>query len=99
MAELSQASIIARGSDFVATKVGDQTMMMSISAGKYFAVAETAQRIWELLDQPRSIGDIVAVLTQEYDVAQPECLAQVTAFARDLHDHGLIIETPDGQTA
>ncbi|MEM1298586.1 MAG: PqqD family peptide modification chaperone [Pseudomonadota bacterium] len=99
MAELTEASVIARGSDFVATQVGNQTMMMSVSAGKYFAVAETAQRIWELLEAPRSIDDIVSVLTSEYDVEADTCRAQVKRFAEDLRENGLVTEVQDGQAA
>ena len=99
MTELTETSVIARGTDFVATRVGNQTMMMSISAGKYFAVAETGQRIWELLNEPRSLGEIVDLLVSEYDVTRSTCLAQVTAFAQDLHANGLVTEIRDGQAA
>lgn len=99
MAKLTEASVIARGSDFVATQVGNQTMMMSISAGKYFAVAETAQRIWELIEAPRSIEDIVSVLRSEYDVPAETCRDQVMRFAEDLHENGLVTEVQDGQAA
>lgn len=91
--------MLARGTGFVATRVGNQTMMMSIEAGRYFAVAETGQRIWELLEQPRSIGDIVDTLVQEYEITRPECLEQVTRFAQDLAENGLVTEIRDGQAA
>lgn len=99
MTQLSASTVIGRGSDFVATKVGEQTMMMSISAGKYFAVAETAQRIWELLEQPRSIEDIVGHLCKEYDVTEAACLEQVQGFADDLLANGLVTKVGDGQAA
>lgn len=99
MNQLSETSVIERGSDFVATRVGDQTMMMSISAGKYFAVAETTQRIWELLEKPRSVGEIVSLLCVEYDVAETTCLQQVTGFVSDLLENGLVSKVGDGQAA
>lgn len=99
MNQLSEASVIERGTDFVATKVGEQTMMMSISAGKYFAVAETAQQIWDMLDQPRSIREIVTSLRSEYNVSEATCLEQVTRFADDLLANGLVTEVSDGPGA
>ena len=99
MAQLTPNTVIGRGTDFVATKVGTQTMMMSVSAGKYFAVAETAQRIWDLLETPHSITEIVEALKAEYDVEREVCLAEVTEFADDLLEHGLVTEHPDGQAA
>ena len=99
MTKLSETSVLTRGTDFVATKVGHQTMMMSVSAGKYFALAETGQRIWDLLEAPRSIRDIVSVLVTEYNVAPEDCLTQVTRFVEDLRENGLVAEIPDGQAA
>lgn len=99
MTELTEASVLTRGTDFVATKVGDQTMMMSITAGRYFALAETGQRIWELLEEPRSISDIVAVMINEYNVARGDCLEQVIRFTQDLAANGLVTEIRDGKAA
>ena len=99
MTELTEASVLARGTDFVATRVGDQTMMMSVTAGRYFALAETGQRIWELLEQPRAIGEIVGVLVDEYDVARAACVEQVIQFTRDLAENGLVTEIKDGKAA
>ena len=95
MAELSQTTVIGRGSDHVETKVGDQTMMMSVSQGKYFALEETAQRIWELIEEPRSVGQIVEALVAEYDVPEQQCAAEVEGFLADLLGNGLAVDTGD----
>ena len=79
--------------------MGSVYFKMPEGAGKYFAVAETGQRIWELLDKPRSISEIVSTLRGEYDVAMPICVEQVTGFADDLLAHGLVTEVGDGQAA
>lgn len=99
MTELTEASVLARGTDFVATRVGDQTMMMSVTAGRYFALAETGQRIWKLLEQPRAIGEIVGILVDEYDVTRAACVEQVIQFTRDLAENGLVTEIKDGKAA
>ena len=95
MAELSQSTIIGRGSDHVETRVGEQTMMMSVAQGKYFALEETAQRIWELIEQPRSVAQIVEALVDEYDVPEAQCQAEVEVFLADLLGNGLAVDTGD----
>ena len=97
MAKLSQSTIIGRGSDHVETKVGGQTMMMSVSQGKYYALEATAQRIWELIETPQPLSAIVDNMTREYDVAPEDCAAQVQAFVAQLMDNGLAVETGHGR--
>lgn len=64
MKELSQESVVSRGSEHVETQVGGQTLMMSVSQGKYFSVDQTANRIWVLIERPVSVRHIVETLTR-----------------------------------
>ena len=52
MKELSLHAVVVRGSEHVETRVGDQTLMMSIEHGKYYSVDATAGRIWDLIERP-----------------------------------------------
>ncbi|MEM0991091.1 MAG: PqqD family peptide modification chaperone [Pseudomonadota bacterium] len=94
MASPDPTAVIGRNPDIVETRVGDQTMMMSVSQGKYFALEKTGQRIWELIEQPRAIQDIVGELVQEYDVSDEDCLRDVSTFAGQLVDDGVAVLVP-----
>ena len=95
MSELNPKTVITRGSSHVETKVAGQTMMMDIGQGKYYALEATAQRIWELIEQPRAIGEVVDSLTSEYDVTHETCTAEVLHFAGELMANGLAVEVAD----
>jgi hypothetical protein len=71
-------------------------MMMSIAQGKYYALENTAQRIWQMIDPPTAIGDVVDRLMAEYDVEPAACEADVRKFATELLEHGLIVEITGG---
>ena len=92
MPALSLDSMIRRGAAHVETQAGGQTMMMSVSMGRYYALEGTAQRIWDALSEPCRLGEIVAKLQHEYDVTQEQCAADVLSFAEVLLDNGLIEE-------
>lgn len=92
MTRLSRTSKIARGAEHVETSLGDQTLMMSVEQGMYFSVDATAGRIWDLIEHPTSIGDVVDALTSEYDISADECERQVTAFFGELIKNGLAVE-------
>ncbi len=96
MTKLTKLTVIGRGRNHVETEVGGQTMMMSISKGKYYALDATAQRIWQLIEEPRPIGEVVRELVSEYDVTPQQCESDVTRFAGELMDNGLVVEITDG---
>lgn len=91
MAELTQGTVIRRGTEHVETRVGDQTMMMSVARGKYYALDATGQRIWELIERPRSLAEITDTLVAEYDVGPDRCAAEVERFAARLLGDGLAV--------
>ena len=98
MSQLSADTVLARGTDHVETTVGDQIMMMSISQGKYFAIADTARRIWQMIETPTRLGDVVDRLVEEYEVAPDQCDRDVRKFAAELVENGLLVESPDGSS-
>lgn len=92
MPSVGLETIVARGADHVEAQMGSQTVMMSVSRGKYFALDGTGQRIWECLAEPAAVGDIIEHLVREYDVERDRCAAEVVSFIAELMDNGLTVE-------
>lgn len=63
--------------DILTTELEESLMMMSIEAGKYFELNPVSKRIWELVDEPKSEEEIIAILLSEYDVSEEQCRAEV----------------------
>jgi hypothetical protein len=63
---------------------------MSIDAGAYFGVADVGKRIWELVEEPTTVADLCARLTQQYNVGADVCEAETLAFLDDLERRGII---------
>lgn len=92
MIDLYMHTVVARGAEHVETRLGDQTLMMSVEQGMYFSVDATANRIWDLIEHPTPISSVVSALTTEYDVGPEECEQQVKAFIGQLIVNGLAVE-------
>lgn len=92
MSRLSLKTVVSRGSEHVETRVGDQTMMMSIAQGSYFSVDATAARIWDLIEAPVALSDVVSKLMSEYEVSEQQCSEQVLDFVEQLIANGLAVE-------
>ena len=81
---------VTRTADPVAVEVDGELVMMDIESGNYIGLSPVGTRIWELLEQPRSVGDLTATLEAEYDVPSEVCRAETSAFLEQLVQNGLV---------
>lgn len=81
---------VSRSADQVSTVIDGETVLLSVEAGKYFAMTEVGTRIWELLEQPRSPSTILETLLAEFDVDEETCRTDLLAFLGQLDEQGLL---------
>jgi hypothetical protein len=83
---LQDTDIVSRVETIVATDMDGEVIMMSVESGQYFHFDDIATLVWHKVEQPCSIGEIIAHVREIYDVSAEEC-------RRDLH--ALIIKLRD----
>ena len=84
---------LSRKGDILHAPVGmEETVMMNVTAGRYYGLNAAASRIWELLETPKTIAQLCAQICEEFDVDAQTCEAEVLKFAQDLIDNGLVHE-------
>lgn len=86
---LSLEQKITRHPDMLSAEIGGEAVMMSIEKGAYFGLNPIATRIWDLIDQPRSIAELIETITAEYEVSGQQCAADVQEFVADMIKRGL----------
>jgi hypothetical protein len=67
-----QAIIRATG-QHVSCNVEDETVILSLKNGSYFGLDPIAAEIWELIQEPRRVGEVRDRLLEEYDVDPEQC--------------------------
>ncbi|TQS74314.1 lasso peptide biosynthesis PqqD family chaperone [Ornithinibacillus gellani] len=70
--------------------MGGEKVMLSIQNGKYYNLGKMGGEIWGHLKQPISIGKLVYLLMETYQVNQKECETEVVAFLELLLNEQLI---------
>lgn len=81
---------LQQNADILASALGDETVMMSLSRNNYYGLDEVGSHIWELLAQPQTLAHLCTALQQEYVVDAETCQQEVTAFVQQLADEGLV---------
>ncbi len=87
---LSMNAIVMASSDQVSSKLGDEVVILNLRNGVYYGLDPVGARIWDLIQEPRSVQEVCAVLLEEYEVTPEQCASDVLALLRDLEAQGLI---------
>jgi hypothetical protein len=67
-------------------KVGDLASIYSFNG--------TGSLVWQLLDAPRSLGDLIDAVARDYEVGQDRAQKDVTQFLNDMASVGLVDVCP-----
>jgi hypothetical protein len=68
LAALTKDSIIAVSKDQVACDMGVETAILNVTSGIYYGLNAIGSRVWNLIQEPTSINDVLEILLKEYDV-------------------------------
>ncbi len=64
--------------------------MVSIPNGLYYAVSDIAREIWETIERPKKVSDLIDDLTATYNVDRHLCGKETLSFLEDLRTEGLL---------
>ena len=74
-----------RNDDLLHASVGaEECVMMSIEAGNYYGLNAVGSRIWELLESPKTVGQLCTQICEEFEVDEQTCVDAVVQFVDDL---------------
>lgn len=68
----------------------DSAVMLSVQSGSYFGTNAVGARVCELLEAPRTIAEMTALVMQEFDVDEATCSAALVALLEKMLDHGIV---------
>ena len=91
MTTITAESTIVRTENLLATDLDEETILMSVEAGTYYGMEQTARRIWELVEKSRSVSELIEILSEEYHVKPEVCSQEIVLFLQELLQEGLVV--------
>jgi hypothetical protein len=88
--DLADDTVISRTGDWLSADTGDGVVMMSPSIARYVGISETGGAIWQLLETPRTLGQLCEQLAQQYDTSGADLRADVVEFVNGLVARGAL---------
>ena len=87
---MSRTTRLVRTPHVRATTQGDETVLLDVERGRYFALNEVGSRIWALVCEGVPFGEIVDLVCTEYDVARDRGERDAEVLVRQLLSASLV---------
>jgi hypothetical protein len=81
---------VVAAKDQVSSNLGDEIAILNLEAGTYYGLDAVGARIWTLIQEPKSVGQIRDILVNEYEVDPERCESDLFMLLQSMADEGLI---------
>src|SRR5689334_7811319 len=98
VALLNLDSVVQRDPDILVAEADRDLVMMSIANSSYYGVSNVAREIWEAIEHPRKVSELIDDLATTYNVARSVCEEQTLLFLQNLLVENLL-QVKDGPTS
>ena len=97
--ETEDARSFVRSQSVVSRRVSGETLIVPVRGNvgdlaSIYSFNEVASLIWQLLDMPRDLSELVSAVEREYDVDPAQAQQDVSKFLNDMLSVDLV-EVPD----
>jgi hypothetical protein len=87
---LRTSSIVVAAKEQVSCPLGEEAAVLNLKNSVYYGLDSVGARVWTLLQQPRSVGELRDTLLSEYEVEARRCEQDLLALLESLRSEGLI---------
>src|SRR5829696_3968827 len=84
----SSSVVAAEGQVF--SDLGDEIAILDLKSGTYYGLNAVGARIWSLIQEPRTVEEIYAIIISEYEVEPHRCKHDLVTLLQDLAEQELI---------
>lgn len=88
--QLTKTSKITLVKELDVTDLAGEKVMIDFSTGKYFLLKGVANDIWDYIQTPITVDEIVEKLLAEYEVEEETCTTSVIEFLNQLQENEFI---------
>jgi hypothetical protein len=81
---ISKNSTVVASPDQVSSDLAGESVILNLKSSTYFGLNEVGSRIWQLIQEPKTVSDVCESILEEYEVDTQTCEAEVQALLADL---------------
>ena len=88
--EISIESRIFRKPNNLSNRIDNEVVILNVDKGEYNGLDEIGSDIWNQLESPLVISDLISEMMEKYNVDEHQCTLDVIDFITELEKAGLI---------
>lgn len=89
--KISTEDIVRRVDEqFMISQLGDEIVLMDIQQGHYINVNPVGSFIWDKLVTPVAVKELIASLTEVYDISAQQCEVETLNFLHKMQQHHMV---------
>lgn len=70
--------------------VGDETVILDLESGAYYGLDPVGARMWQLMGEDKTLGEVCDAMLDEYDVARNQLEEDLLRLVEELAGKGLL---------
>ena len=82
--------VVQRIEEQISRDLGGEGVILNLKKNTYHGLDAVGTRIWDLISEPRRIGEVLEILLEEYEVEAGRCEDDLLELLQDLSDQDLI---------
>jgi len=87
---INQSTLVNQAKGAIVSDMAGEKVMLSVQNGKYYNLGNIGGAIWDYIESPLSVIELVQKLKEVFEVDTEECNKEVTIFLEQLYSEGLI---------
>jgi Coenzyme PQQ synthesis protein D (PqqD) len=87
---LSFHTIVVAAPEQVSCPLGDEAAILNLKNSVYYGMNPVGARVWQLLKQPKSVGELRDILLEEFEVDEERCGKDLLMLLGTMQGEGLI---------
>jgi len=88
--EILLDSVVVTARDQLSCDLTGEAAILDIKTGTYYGLDPIGARIWNLIQSPKPVKEVLGVLLEEYDVDTNRCEKELLELLQELDAKGLI---------
>ena len=91
MNKITSHTVLSRRTNIISSNLDTELVMMNVDRGMYYGLEEIGVQIWNMMEKPIRVADLVAQLNTRYQVESEQCEADTLEFLEELFAEDLIV--------
>jgi len=88
---VAKYDIVSASVHQVYTTLGSEAVVLELQGSNYFGMNDVGTAVWNFLQQPRKVSDIIEHIVNNYEVSADQAEVEILSFLQKLVDQGLVV--------